>query len=313
MILDYFDSKLDGDSWEELCNSCYRMRYQEQHFTEIPATYKGDAGIEGFTRTGVVNQCYYPEKDYSDDELYNHQRNKMTTDINKLLSNGGKLNKLGVPTIKEWHYVIPFYKDSRIVQHAETKKREVLEKKNNNPAQYAYIDDDFSIIIKVAEDFKMEITRIIRNNLTDVKLNLAIRNAEIPNWEDCDSDKTSNIIRKVKAIRGADDDDEDLNMIVDFYIKAYIKGMEIFRVLRVSYAEVFEDIHGLEQSYKKQVAIQTRMNTQRSVNSSLFNEILSDFENKLVETCKYLPIESIIELKTDIVSMWLADCTMQFK
>lgn len=66
MILDFFDSKLDGDSWEELCQSCYRIRYQDVHYTEVPATYKGDAGIEGFTQTGIVIQCYYPEGTYSD-------------------------------------------------------------------------------------------------------------------------------------------------------------------------------------------------------------------------------------------------------
>ena len=37
MILDFFDGKLDGDSWEDICQSCYRIRYQEHHYTEIPA------------------------------------------------------------------------------------------------------------------------------------------------------------------------------------------------------------------------------------------------------------------------------------
>lgn len=128
MILDFFEEKLDGDTWEKLCQSCYRIKYQEQHYTEIPAVYEGDAGIEGFTRTGIVNQCYCPEREYSDDELYNHQRDKMTTDIGKLLNADYKkrLEKLGVPTIHEWHFVVPFYKDSRIIQHAETKRKEVL-------------------------------------------------------------------------------------------------------------------------------------------------------------------------------------------
>ena len=50
MILDFFEGKLDGDTWEELCQSCYRIKYQEQHYMEIPAVHGGDAGIEGFTR-----------------------------------------------------------------------------------------------------------------------------------------------------------------------------------------------------------------------------------------------------------------------
>lgn len=41
MILDFFDGKLDGDSWEDICQSCYRIRYQEHHYTEIPAVQGG--------------------------------------------------------------------------------------------------------------------------------------------------------------------------------------------------------------------------------------------------------------------------------
>ena len=55
MILEFFDGRLDGDSWESICQSCYRMRYRDEHYTEIPAVHKGDAGIEGFTRNGIVN------------------------------------------------------------------------------------------------------------------------------------------------------------------------------------------------------------------------------------------------------------------
>ena len=240
----------------------------------------------------------------------------MTHDINKLLSPEYKkrLLKLGVPTIREWHFVVPFYKDSRIIEHAETKRQEVLKRKEEDPEQYDYIDSNFIIVIKQAEDFAVEITRIMRKSLTDTKLNLAVRAVEKPNWEDCDSEKVANISRKVKAVMGdVDDDDEDLNDIVDVYVEAYIKGMEIMRMLRVSFTEIYEDVYGLEQTYKKQVKVQTKLNTDRSMNIKVFNDILQDFEKQLKDACKYFTPESIIELKIDIISMWLADCSMQFR
>lgn len=316
MILDFFEGKLDGDSWEDICQACYRMMYREKHYTEIPAVQGGDGGIEGFTRNGIVNQCYCAEREYSENELYEHQRDKMTHDINKLLSPEYKkrLLKLGVPTIREWHFVVPFYKDSRIIEHAETKRQEVLKRKEEDPEQYDYIDSNFIIVIKQAEDFAVEITRIMRKSLTNTKLNLAVRAVEKPNWEDCDSEKVANISRKVKAVMGdVDDDDEDLNDIVDVYVEAYIKGMEIMRMLRVSFTEIYEDVYGLEQTYKKQVKVQTKLNTDRSMNIKVFNDILQDFEKQLKDACKYFTPESIIELKIDIISMWLADCSMQFR
>jgi hypothetical protein len=316
-ILKFIEGPLDGDSWENLCNSCYRMHYINDHYTEIPAVYKGDAGIEGFTQTGIVNQCYCPEREYSDNELYDHMRDKMTTDIAKLISADYKKRfvKMGVPKIREWHFLVPYYKDSRIIEHAEKKRKEVLCLKKKSPTEYDYIDENFVILIKTAENYRVEITRLIRTTLTDVKLNFAIQHTGIPDWEKCDSDKVNNIKRKVKAVMGNVDESniEQYNEVVNLYVQSYIKGMDIMNTLRVSYAEVYEDIFSLEQQYKRQVEIQTKMNTNSSINSQLFNKILDDFESKLATEFSYLNMASIMELKFDLISSWLADCSMQFR
>lgn len=316
MILDFFDENLDGNSWEELCQSCYRLRYQDQHYTEIPAVQGGDAGIEGFTRNGIVNQCYFPERNYSDNELYEHLRNKMTRDISKLLDANYKkrLAELGVPLIHEWHFVIPENKDDRLLKHAESKRKEVMKAKQDNPERYDHIADDFAIIIKVADDFKPEISRIIRESLTDKKLNLVIQNVKQTNWTECESEKVNNIKRKVLAVmNGVNEDDEGFNKTVNTFVEAYIKGLEIMQKLRMSYADIYEDVHNLEQTYKREVLIRTMMNTNNSMNLQIFNEILGEFEQKLSKEFKYFNSTSISELKIDIISMWLADCSMEFR
>lgn len=316
-ILSFIEGPLDGDSWEDLCNACYRMRYENEHYTEIPAAYKGDSGIEGFTTTGVVTQCYAPEKSFSDNELYNHLRDKMTADINKLKKSKyqAQLEKMGVPPIHEWHFVIPYYKDSRIIEHAESKRKEILNEKKLSPNNYTHIADDFRILIKCAENYRVEITRIIRTTLTDVKLNFAILHTPVPNWDKCDSTKVNNIKRKVRAIMGKTNDSNhsDYEDVVNMYIQSYISGIDILRTLRVSYTEVYEDVFSLEQTYKKEVELKTKMNTNSSINSTIFNQILEDFESKLYRDFKYLSSATIMELKIDLISGWLADCSMQFR
>ena len=311
-ILSFIEGPLDGDAWENLCNSCYRMHYDKEHYTEIPAAYKGDAGIEGF-----VTQCYAPSKSLSDNELYNHLRNKMTTDIGKLQKKAyhDRLKALGVPLIHEWHFVVPYYKDSRIIEHAESKRQEILAAKKATPQNYDHIADDFRILIKCADNFRVEITRIIRNTLTDVKLNFAILHTATPDWENCSSEKVENIKRKVKAIMGVIDESNraDYEDVVNTYVQSYIRGIEILQKLRTSFAEVYEDIFSLEQTYRRQVELQTKMNTDSSINSTLFNQILQDFEKKIIEDFTYLSRASIMELKIDLISGWLADCSMQFR
>ncbi len=120
---------MNGNEWENLCVQCYRIRYQKDNYTAMPATQGGDAGIEGFTYKGVVHQCYCPERDYSDNELYDHQRDKLTVDIEKLKKNANRLKALGVPPVVEWHFNIPEYKDTRILTHAESKRQKVIKAK----------------------------------------------------------------------------------------------------------------------------------------------------------------------------------------
>ncbi len=312
-MLNFIDGYMDGGAWERLCVSCYRIRYQEDHYQEIPAIHEGDAGIEGFTKSGIVHQCYCPEKDYSDDDLYNHQRDKLTTDIDKLLKNGKRLKELGVSLITEWHFNIPEYKDSRILKHATTKQNEVLSVKNDNQSNYDHISNNFKIIIKIADDFAPEISRIIRNSLTDMKLNLVVKHTD--DWENCDSEKVENIRRKVKAVMHINDDsDQGVNRVVNIYISCYISGIEIMNRLRVSFPEIYENVFNLEKSYKQDVTLKTLMNTDHTMNKRVFDEILNDFEQKLQqEFSPMFTLSSIGELKQDLIASWLADCSMEFR
>ncbi len=313
-ILSFIEGYMTGNAWEDLCVKCYRIRYQCDNYIAVPAVQRGDAGNEGFTNKGIVHQCYCPERQYSDNELYDHQRDKLTADIEKLMKNADRLRALGVPPVKEWHLNIPEYKDSRILIHAETKRQEVLSAKKDKPKDYAHIADDFHIVIKIAEDFTPEISRIIRTNLSDIKLNLAIRHSDTPDWSKCDSEKVANIRRKIKAVMLVDDDNESLNQVVGIYVDCYISGLEIMNNLRVNFPEIYEDVFQLEQSYKREVSIKTLMNTDKSMNRSLFSDILDDFQSKLERDFSQRFTEaSIGELKQDLVASWLADCSMEFR
>lgn len=315
MVLEFIQSYLNGNAWEKLCDSCYRSRYQENGYQELPAAVGGDGGIEGYTMNGIVYQCYCPEREYSDDELYNHMRDKMTRDIKKMLKPeyATVLKGLGINNICEWHFVIPEYKDKRIIEHKETKRREVLEYKKSHPDQCDFINDEFKIIVKVAEDFKIEIARLIRTNM-DVKLDLTVIHNKKTDWSKCDSEKVLNVKRKVRAVmNNIDEEDEDLKEVVDVYMESYVIGMELMEKLRISQNDIYEQILNMEQAYKKEVSIKTRMNTDSSLNSQLFNEVIDNFQKTLEQELDYLNKTSIMELKMDLVSSWLTDCSMQFK
>lgn len=96
-------------------------------------------------------------------------------------------------------------------------------------------------------------------------------------------------------------------------MESYVIGMELMEKLRISQNDIYEQILNMEQAYKKEVSIKTRMNTDSSLNSQLFNEVIDNFQKTLEQELDYLNKTSIMELKMDLVSSWLADCSMQFK
>ncbi|WP_353096842.1 hypothetical protein [Tissierella praeacuta] len=314
MILDFIRDNLDGDTWEKWCDDCYRDRYQSDNFTKIPASHSGDVGIEGFTMSGVVYQCYCPEKHYTDNELYEHLRIKVTNDIGKLIckDNAKRISNLGIHNVKEWHFVVPEYKDKRIIEHLEKKRLEVLEAKAEDSTTFSYIDDDIRLVIKTAEDFKVELVRLIRNPLVDIKLNAAVKSIEDVDWASCDTDKIDNIKRKLKAIMGPDEDD-DFEDMLKYWAEAYLKGIEIMNELQISCGSIYEELFELEQQYKSDVSAKSKMNRDKSLNNTLFNEIIDNFEETLKNEFTCFSIATIKELKRDLVSGWLADCSLQFK
>lgn len=316
-ILNYINGYMNGNAWEVLCVQCYRMRYQTEHYTPLSAAQGGDGGIEGYTQSGVVNQCYCPEKDYPDQQYYEHLRKKMTDDIKKLLEPKyqQRLSAWGVPQIREWQFAIPKQEDSRLVKHAEDKRKEVLAAKTKSPKDYPCIHDDFKIIIKCADDFAPEICKIVLSPHKDFLLNLSLKKSDVIDYTECDSIKVQHITRKIKAIKRIEDDaDEDVIILVDYYIKAYLKGLAILNNLRLKFPEIYETLVELEQSCKDDVSIKTRIISDRSENSKIFTKLLDEFEDKLKEQFSTsIDLASIGEIKQDLVASWLADCSMEFR
>lgn len=313
-MLDLIDQKIDGHVWEDLCTKCYRMRYQNEGFHPVPAAYRGDHGIEGYTHTGIVYQCYFPEKEYSDDELYNSQRRKMTKDINKLLENGEKLKTIGIENIKEWHFVVPTYKDRRILEHRTTKQKEVREKKKKNNLDY--IDENFCIFIKTEDDFFEELNKVI-NVGNALKYDFSFQHTGVVDWSGCDSEKVDNIKRKIKAIMTGKNEsisEDPYNRLVNLYVSFYIKGIEILNTLRLKSPILYEQITKLSYSARIQAQMKCDFNTDRALNKKIFDEILEKFEEQLSDAFSdTMTKTSIAELKHDLVSSWLADCPMDFR
>jgi hypothetical protein len=117
----------DGDDWETFCQSCLKIKPQNHHYNSVPADDGGDYGLDGFNSLGDVYQCSCPEKEYTDKEVYGHQRKKITDDFKKLNIYKDKIRKMlnGVK-IKTWHFTTPVVKSKYLIIHCNKNEIKAL-------------------------------------------------------------------------------------------------------------------------------------------------------------------------------------------
>lgn len=311
-MLGYAKNPYDGDEWEDIIDKCYTLRYQLEGYQKIHANLGGDAGIEGYTKSGIVYQCYCPEKHYTDDKLWENQRDKVTKDIKKLINNGERLKELGVLKVKEWHFVTPEHRDKRILIHCENKRKEVLEKKHELGLDY--IDDNFKILVKVGQDFMEEINKLVSLGMS--KFDIRLKDTEPLNYNECDSEKIANIKRKLKVVINPDDN-PNMNIkydrMVEIMIKYYLEGIKIKNNVKQINTELYEKIISIDTMFKKDIEIKCIMTPLGTIHMDTYNQIIKDFESELKkEMGDLITMESIGDLKWNLMSAWLADCPMDF-
>ena len=299
----YSEQEMDSDKWEKLIDKLYRIKYKDEGYQYIPARDDGDCGIEGYTETGIVYQCYFPIGDYSPKDLYEKLRDKMTTDLGKLEKYTEKLKKLGILNIKEWHFVIPKYEDRRILEHANTKEKEYIKLKKQG--KLPIIDDNFKIYIKILDDFLTEITTLIKSSNEYKFLLPEITQID---FSTCDSEKKRGAI-----ISGGNIDDEKTTKLINTYIEYYLKGIEMLNEIRQHSPELYEEVINTENAYRINMEIKCNSNIDKSMNQKIFGDILENFEKKLTEQLgNVLSYRDIGELKQEIIGKWLADCPLDF-
>ena len=316
MVLDWLDYRLDGNEWEKLCIDICRIYYKNDDFQEVPANYKGDGGIEGFTKSnlGVVIQCYCPsDLNKDNDSLYESQRDKVSQDIKKIIDNHDILKKVGVPKIEKWVFMVPEYKDKRILEHCQNKQEWIIKSKLEKPNELSLISENFKVVIHVAADFKTEIARLIRSGITNIKL-------DVPELEDCpidwskvNSEKSDNITRKMNAVtQNVNKNSERMKRLIDFQVKQYIQGKVTMESLSNEYPDIWEDIIKIESIFRRKVEEKCMMLNDNRMNVELYNELSNEFYDALSKELDYLTPSTVELIKQSFIASWLADCHMEF-
>jgi|SRR5690554_2382719 len=294
----------DGDSWEGLCQLVLKSRYKDKQYQEMVAS-PGDFGIEGFTKIGGVSfQCYCPDNNYTQKELYEKQRDKITDDLGKLKKYEQDLKKrLGSVALKEWIFVTPIVTDNKLLKHAQCKQEEVV------GWGLSIVDPEFRVILHDADFYAKEINEIQACQGKKVTLFSAL---------DLDAEKSvvdvsiyeKNIEKKNKfrcTFNGIVDVEKHakLNKITS---KKWLQSDSFLKEIEKNAAEIYFQVMRVISQYESEV--EELCITWQGEPEELISKVRDELASRIAEAIPSLAEAERYRLSDQMTSKWIALCPL---
>lgn len=291
-----------GEEWQALCDKALHLKFNNEGYQKVADTSNGDCGIEGFTRTGKVFQCYFPEGNYDTATLTTKTQDKINKDLKKLSTYKAELSSiLGDIKIKEWILLTSEIRDKKILPYCNKKKSEIIKSKSD----LTFLDNSFDILVYDQDYFAIEFASLAATG--NVKIDLYNTYANLK-YYDIDSELVGNLKRKLYAVFS---DPEDANDTIQEYIESYAKGVAQLNKLQISNPTYYDEFNNTFNSQEREIKMKCRRDSTN--NNELFYQILDEFESKLrIRLSGTFTEETIDDLKYFMVSDWLMRCPMNF-
>ncbi len=299
----------DGTTWEDFCQLCFKRKYEADGYQEMPA-WQGDLGIEGFTRTGILFQCYCPDEEYAADELYEKQRDKITTDLGKLVTNESKLKDYLKDTkVKQWIFVTPGYKKKDIVKHCREKAEEYRNRK------LSILDDDFDVLIHDIDFFAEQIPIILnyRNKKLEINPIEETSESDIADWKATKINLVENAIRKhgQRVAEHALNRDNKVNLLTQNSVENFLNGNSIIKVMQEKYPKDYEKFIRVVSLFERKVTEMCITNSED--NNNLYRQIEIELTARLTEAFCYIDQVVIHKLTEQVLAEWILRCPINFE
>jgi len=301
--MDSFVQQLSPKEWESFCEVMLRQHFKSKNFYPIPDQDGGDLGIEFYTTTGTIFQCYYPEQGIEMKEYKKRVQKKINDDLKKLAANEKEIAKLlGGVIIDHWVLLIPENRSKDLIAYCRKKEKEIV------AHNLSYIDNEnFTVKIETAESYSA--AKLYAQGVYAKAVNIPlseITEEEKEFWKEDNSEFSGNISRKSNAIVGPTSE--------PFQNKVVTKYIQIERLMDRLRAD-YPDLHNLiEDSARAQLEnMQEGAVLEPDIDDDFIKRILKDNEEAFKKYSDYMSDRNVQSLSFGFLSRWLAECYMDFK
>jgi hypothetical protein len=296
--------QFDGPRWEKYCQRLLKLKYGDDGYQEVPARYGGDLGIEGYTQTGIVFQCYCPDGNPSSQELYEKQRNKITADTGKLKKYENELTKLlGDIKIRWWHFLTPSYDSRHLLSHCNQRTSKVLS------WGCQHIHSDFRILLRDEDCFIREREVLLGRLDYDISLDAVdVAAADIEDWIADNNALYATLDDKLSKVVT---DSGRRNRYSKKNIELYLQGQNMLDDMLASFPEYYQNLMKLKAAkamkaeHDSLLQIQPPKDFLISVGEEYQEALLSDLGAALAPGMSEI-------LVREAVASWLIECPLDF-
>ncbi|MDP0493859.1 MAG: hypothetical protein Q7K48_06145 [Fusobacterium sp. JB021] len=294
---------LDGNKWEKLCIDCLQEKFREETFAPIPARTEGDFGLDGFTKTGILFQCYNPnEIILNPKNLYENQRDKITKDLNKLIKYQKEIEKLlsGVK-VKKWIFLTQEISNKELQMHASKKQLE-FRKMNIN-----LLRDDFQV---VAQDVTYINKYISSSNSHEWIFESDVKEYNISLEKNLKSEWIKNLDRKLNLLYPGVSE-KRIKKVKENHIVKYFMGESILKKIEKTLPEqhrlFLKIVNKIELNLEEEILLNHGEN--KEIYKTIKSKLKDDLKNNLSEKFYELVFENMSDY---LISLWLLTCPLDF-
>lgn len=291
------------DDWEEFSHSLLQSRHGVLHVHKVPANHSGDLGIDYYCLTErVIYQCYAPEEPLDIAVRADRQKNKMTTDLAKLVKGAADVSKLMLDQkLKSWVLLVPNHDSKDLNLHC-AKKTSDLRK-----LRLPLLDENFEVCIQDQTHFPGRAVQDAMGGLTNLSLSVAAPSKEeLEDWEAGSADLVANATVKLgKRASGP-----ALGEVVAQGIEAFLRGNGLIDALRSNAPDMHE---------KVTAAIQVRARTLTfagpkggTLPSSILNTEIASLTQAIKTAAPTLSEDNAHEIALGTISEWIMRCPLDF-
>lgn len=299
---------LIGHEWEKLCIKCLHDKFRDEHFTPVTARTQGDWGIEGFTRTGIIFQCYNPDyENSSSNDIYSRQKDKIKRDLEKLIKNQDELRQILIDQkIKEWVFLTEEITNKKLLLDISELTKEYRNKNLD------ILDENFIVSVQDKSYIENFIKPQYFENKIDYKS--SIENYDEVFEKQLDSKYINHLNSKVKKLFQHLKKDMLIIKRKEQHILNYVVGLDILASMQKDLPEQYEKFLEVTSNFENNDLIDILYLNQEKSDQEIFREIqeklLDSLKKDMSDMCRGLFIE---KLRNYQIALWLLHCPLTFE